>query len=321
MNNVNNIIRHIKQNKKSILIILGAFAGIVLIVQVLNGFTKESLENSSKNVKNTINNTNTSSVYQPNKTILSNTTIKESTAKENTEIIEQFIDYCNNGEVEKAYDLLTDECKENLYNNVNSFNNNYCKKIFTDKKEYNIQSWITYSDIYTYKVRFTENLLATGNNNSNSLEDYITIVKNNDELKLNINSYVARVNINKERTSHNITINIKYKDIYIDKEVYGVNATNNSENEIMLDSLNTLNGIQLIGENNTKYQALTNELSKYDVTVPIKNTKLIKIKVSKGYNNNRMVKKIIFSDIILDTGKYMLDKNNEVNKTTINVEL
>ena len=278
---------------------------------MLNSGTGSSENISAKNEK----------VYQPNKTVFGNTVIKENTAKDNNEIIDKFIKFCINGEIEEAYNLLTPECKEICYSSVESFKNNYCKKIFSNKDDYNIQSWITNDSNYTYKVRFTENLLATGKSSSGTLEDYITIVKNNDELKLNINSYITRVNINKEKTSHNITINIKYKDIYIDKEVYGVSVKNNLENEIMIDSLNTVDGIKLLGENDTKYQALTNELSKYDVTIPAKNTKLVKIKFSKRYNNKRTAKQIIFSDFILDIEKYYLDQDNEENKTTINIEL
>ena len=319
MYNVNNLIRNIRQNKKRIIIIIAMFAGIVLIVQVLNGIAKGILENRSTVEDKT--NMNTSSIYQPNKTILSNTTVNNISAKENTEIIDNFINYCNNGEIENAYNLLTDECKENLFNNVNSFKKNYYNKIFKEKKEYNLQSWITYSDRYTYKVRFTENLLATGNSNSNSIEDYITIINSEDRLGLNINYYIGREYLNSENKINNNIIKITYRDIYKDKEVYGVKVTNNLDNDILLDSLNTTTGIQLLGDNNVEYQVLINELSILDVTVPTKNTKLIKIKFSKEYNPRRKANKIIFSDIILDAEKHMSDPDNEENKTSINIEI
>lgn len=321
MFSVNKIIRYIRQNKKIIMITVGIIVGVAFIVQILNGIAKGILENGSRNEEQKNNNTNTSSLYQPNKTILSNTTIKESTAKENTEIIDKFIEYCNNGDTENAYNLLTEECREVLYKNIDSFKNNYYNKIFKERKEYNIQSWITYDNSYTYKVRFTENLLATGKSNNNTIEDYITIVNDNNNIGLNINSYVAREKLDKEVKNDNIIIKIRYKDIYIDKEAYCINVTNNSENEIMLDSLKTSTGIKLVGNNDTTYQALTNELGKYDVTVPSRNTKTIKIKFIKEYNQRRIEKQILFTNIILDTKKFAEDSNDENNKTSINVEL
>lgn len=321
MFNLNKIIRYIRQNRKTILVIIGIILSVAVLVQVLDRIAKGILENGSKNIENVNTNTNTSSVYQPNKTILSNTTVKEKAAKENNEIIDEFINFCNNGEIENAYELLSDECKKNMYNNMDSFKNNYYDKIFTEKKEYNIQSWITFNDNYTYKVRFNEDILATGRSNSNAIEDYITIVKNNDEVKLNINSYVLRENVNTESTSNDITIKVKFKDIYINKEEYFIDVTNNSDNDIMLDSLNTTTGIKLFGINNVEYQAYTNELGEYDVTVPSGNKKNINIKFSKEYNQQRKTKHLVFTDIVLNRKDFKNNINDDTNKASINIEL
>lgn len=321
MYNVNSVIRHIRQNKKKILIIIGAFVGVAIMVQVLNGFAKESLENSKTTNENNNTNSNTSTVYQPNKTIMSNTVIKESTAKDNTEIIDKFIQYCKNGNIEEAYNLLTPECKEKYYSSVETFEDDYCKSIFSDKENYNIQSWMNYMDTYTYKVRFTENLLATGKSNSDTIQDYITIVNTENGLKLNINSFVLREKIEKKVKNNNINIEVTYKDINIEKEEYLISVTNNTNTDIMLDSLETTEGISLFGSNTeATYQAITNELGKYDVTVPSGNTKYIKVKFYKQYNPRRTSNKIIFSDIILDIEKYKTNPNDEENKTSMVVE-
>lgn len=316
----NKIIRYINQNKKKILIIIAAIAGLIIVIQFLNGVAGSMLNSgtgSSENIS-----AKNEKVYQPNKTVFGNTVIKENTAKDNNEIIDKFIKFCINGEIEEAYNLLTPECKEICYSSVESFKNNYCKKIFSNKDDYNIQSWITNDSNYTYKVRFTENLLATGKSSSGTLEDYITIVKNNDELKLNINSYVSRQNIDKEEKRNNINVKVRYKDIYIDREEYLISVTNNTDNDVMIDSLNTTDGISLIGDNKKMiYQAFTNELGKYDVTVPSGNTKRIRIKFSKEYNLARSSKQIAFSDIILNIDKYKEDPNNEENKAKIVIEI
>ena len=299
--------------------VVGIIAGVIIVIQLLNAFTKKQLMNTSK-IENL--EVGTQNVYQPNKTILTNTTVGENQAKENNNIIEEFVQYCNNAETQKAYDLLTDECKEILYPTVDKFNNYYCKKIFTDKMQYNIQSWINDGDNYTYKIRFLQDILATGKYNSEAIEDYITIIEDNNQLKININSYIMRQKINRKQTSQDITVNIISKDIYKEYEEYEIKVTNNRDETILLDSLETVDGIELIGDSNdVKYQALTNELSNYDVKIPSKNTKTIKIKFRREYNPRRETSKIYFSNVILNEDKYEENKDDKSNKTTIEIQL
>ncbi len=313
------LIRYINQNRRKIILVVVIILSLIIVIQLLNSFAKKQLDNAAKEEKV---NVSTQNLYQPNKTILTNTTIGETQAKENTEIIEEFVQDCNNNEIQKAYDLLTDECKEVLYPTVDKFNNYYCKKIFAEKKTYNIQSWMNDENRYTYKVRFLENILATGKSNTDIIEDYITVIQKNKQIKININSYILRENINKEETSQGITINIISKDIYKEYEEYKIKVTNNRKEDILLDSLETVDSIKLIGDsNNVKYQALINELSNYDVKIPSENTKMIRIKFSKEYNSKRGVSKIYFSNVILNEKQYKENREDKNNKTMIEVKL
>lgn len=315
------IMRYINQNKRMILLVIGIIACIIIVIQLLNALAKKQMEESANKSKNNTT-INSSNIYNPNETVLTGTEITGQQAEENTQIIEKFIEYCNNGEVQQAYDLLTDECKQNVYSTIDKFNNNYYKKIFTSKRTYSIQSWMTGGNSYTYRVRFLENMLSTGSYNPQTYEDYITVVNANNQTKLNINSYITRKAINKEQSSSDVKINIEYKDIYKEYEEYVIKLTNNTDKEIMLDSLETVDGIKLIGEsNNVEYQALTNELSEYVLKTPSKSTRTIKIKFSKEYNSKREASKIQFLNIILDQDAYKENKNETTNKTQIEVKL
>ena len=95
----NKIIRYINQNKKKILIIIAAIAGLIIVIQFLNGVAGSMLNSgtgSSENIS-----AKNEKVYQPNKTVFGNTVIKENTAKDNNEIIDKFIKFCINGEIEE----------------------------------------------------------------------------------------------------------------------------------------------------------------------------------------------------------------------------
>ena len=51
------------------------------------------------------------------------------------EVIEQFVEYCNNGNVEEAYNLLSDECKDEMYKTLNDFKVSYYDQVFAGEKK------------------------------------------------------------------------------------------------------------------------------------------------------------------------------------------
>lgn len=314
----NRLIRYINQNRRKILLTIGIIAGIIIVIQTLNSIAKNSSNSKGKSTNNNVSNT---SVYQPSKTVISGEKVEEKKSNANEEIIDKFVKNCKEGNLENAYELLTDECKEVLFPTIERFNDYYYKKIFTGKSNYSLQSWISYGDNYTYKVRYTIDLLSTGNADIEPIEDYITIVNNNGENKLNINSYIGRRSINKTVTSNDITYNVKFIDIYMDKEEYFVNVKNDTMVAILLDSLETVDGIKLFGNSDKLvFQAYTNEFSEYDVTIPAKNTKTVRIKFAKDYNPKREAKKIAFSDIVLNKEEYKKNNGEEINKDNVIIE-
>ena len=57
-----------------------------------------------------------------------NEAVTEEQVKENKElIIDQFIKYCNSKDINNAYNLLSDDCKNEVFKNIETFNNNYIK--------------------------------------------------------------------------------------------------------------------------------------------------------------------------------------------------
>ena len=185
-----NLRRILFENRYQILIVIIAIILILCLIQVLNNIVKQ---NNQQTKTNSIQ----SSSYEPQETVILGEDITEEQQENNTQIMDKFIQFCNAKDIENAYNLLTDECKEVLFqSNIENFNKNYIEKIFTTPKIYNMQSWINgYSD--TYKVRILDDILSTGNT-GNVVEEYYTIVKQNGEYKLNLNSYIGRENIGKE---------------------------------------------------------------------------------------------------------------------------
>ena len=108
--------------------------------------------------------------------------------------INQFVQLCNEENVSEAYNMLSDECKEEVYPSLDSFSNNYYNAIFKGKKKnITVENWVN----NIYKVTFESDALSTGvYTQDGTIQDYITITKNeSNEFKLNINNYIGILNM------------------------------------------------------------------------------------------------------------------------------
>ena len=66
-------------------------------------------------------------VYRPAETIISGNDVSKEKLESDEEIVTQFVEYCNKKEYQKAYDLISDDCKNAIYPNLNRFKTRICR--------------------------------------------------------------------------------------------------------------------------------------------------------------------------------------------------
>ncbi len=311
---MNKLIRWYNKNRKIFWLSIVISIIVISLPRALNQYAKDK-----NNVGSSMNNTTT--YDNTNYSVISQETIKEETNEENNNIINTFIDYCNNRETENAYQLLTNQCKEKLYPTLDDFVNKYYNRIFGDKKSYSIQAWFSNNNYYTYKINFKEDMLSTGNANSSSIEDYYTIVYENGNYKLNINSYIGSIEIDKSAETDDIKISVISKDIFIDYEIYNINVESKIGKSILLDSLENTNTMYLEDSSGLHYDAYSHEIVREELRV--RAIKDVSIKFNKKYTTERKITKIVFEDIILDYNNYITYSNKSEfdNRTSVKIEL
>lgn len=299
-----NFIRYWNHNRKKIIIVIAIIAFIFILIRILDGYYKNKSINSSSPVID---------MTKPIQSVITGQKVDEKVTDKNMNCIDQFINYENNKEYEKAYSLLTDDCKEEYSNDVNTFINNYCTKIFATKKTYNLELWFNSGDAYTYKIKmYEENMLATGEGNlDKNIEDYITIVKGKDEDKISINGFIRKSNINKSNEINNIEVLIRSKKVYKDYETYNITIRNKTSNDILIGDRKNNKDIYLVDKDNIQYSAFLNELSTDSLLLKSGYEKNISINFNKIYDQNKIISEIKFKNIILDSEKYLNNKNNE----------
>ena len=296
---LNSIIRFYNLNKGKIWRIIIIVVAIILLIQVLNSIAKNSREESSNVVNGETSNKSQTSSKSPNimqtQVSTGGSDISKSDARNNQMLIANFVSYCNNKSITDAYNMLSEECKKELFSTEDEFNNKYLKKIFTNKKDYNIEAWKNTSVGVTYRVTYVDDILSTGKVGTNT-EDYITVDGNG---KLNIFRFIGSEKLNKSASNDIATIQILDKVVYDDYEKYSIRVTNNTKNTIMINRKEDNDGIYTVYSGSSeKYSAFISEIYEQNLTIEANQTKYLSIRINKLYTGDSAVKKMVFSDII-----------------------
>lgn len=297
-----NLIRYYNQNRKKIWGIVIIIASAILLLHLMN-YIYEQNRKKELTVENTLTtnvNTNTTTVTA-NKSVVTGESLSTNQLQTATEVIDNFISYCNNKELEKAYGLLTEECKKQMYDSLEVFEQAYYNNIFNgESKNCTVENWI--GD--TYKVKIADNLLATGKANEGySKQDYITVKKIEDEYKLNINNYIGYTEINETTNQNDITMEVIGKNTYIDYEEYTIKVTNNTENTILLDGRSNAKSLYLQDSKENAYSSYSHELTEPALTISSGQTKEVTIKFYSSYISTKKIQYIVFSDLLLYDGQ------------------
>ena len=105
----NKIIRFINRNRRMIIWAIAAIIYVLLLIKVQNNISIKGTQKSTES-----NNNLTRQERKSKDSIITDTKISNDKVKENYKLITELVDFCNN-EAQQAYDLLTEECKENLW--------------------------------------------------------------------------------------------------------------------------------------------------------------------------------------------------------------
>ena len=311
---MNKIIRMWNQNRKKIIIIALGVVFIFAIIQVLNQVAKEENQKKANNNVSQVQN------YQKLSTTSSRTgeVVSEEKTKTNVNIIENFVQACNNEDTKKAYDLLTDECKNTLFPTEQEFIDNYYNLIFKTKKTIDIENYKNSSKTNTYIVTFYEDSISTGNvSSSQNYGDYITVDK--DSQKLSINSLIKVKEINKSTEKNGIKITVLKQELYKDYEIYEIKAENYTDKTILLDTMSSSRNIYIMDNSKIKNTVAINEIADSLLQITSYGAKTMSMKFYKSYDSNSITKKVIFTDIVEDNAKY--EQENTTDRLKIEVEI
>ncbi|MCI8482288.1 MAG: hypothetical protein HFJ27_04340 [Clostridia bacterium] len=317
-----NIRRSLVENRYKI---LGGIVAIILVLYIIRTLNqnlyKKAQENMNNNTQNVTNQVVSTGIIPKEETVISGGDIPKNTQTTNEKVIDEFIQACNAHQLEKAYSLLSKQCQEVLYNSkIELFEKNYIKRIFNTSKTYSIQSWISKKNT-TYQVKIIQDMLASGDTNSKTIEEYYTIVREENGYKLNINSYMGREAINQNIQQNGLQISVLYKDMYREYEEYEIEIYNTTQNTILMDTKRTTNSVYLYGENEAKYPANLYEVDETKLEIAPNYKQKLKVSFQKRYSTQTNIFYMKWEDVILNKEEYENSTNKQEYSNQISISI
>lgn len=152
------------------------------------------------------------------------------------DLIDDYVTKCNNKEFSKAYALLTDDCKKNVFGDSEEKFAEYANLVFPHKKRYSIQNYSNHGDYYIYNIKIIDDIITTGLTGEEYAyyEEKIAIKQNGDKLQLCVNDYMGFEDLKKIAEDDYFKIRIENKIKYYGTEIYSIKITNKTEKTAVL---------------------------------------------------------------------------------------
>ena len=217
--------RFFRKNKKLLFIIFLIWSIIYLINRIIIALPTD---------------TEAETTYNPHSSILDTGSTPKSVQKPIEEIIKEYVGLLNEGNFQKAFDMLSDDCKEYSFkNDIELFMNHVYTKMPT-MKEYSIQNYsnIKYGNkqMFIYEVRYFDDILATGLTNSvyEYTQENITFYNGEDGLEMNFGDYIYHTDIKSIAENEYLKVDVIDKVVNYSMESYQVKFTNRSNYTIVI---------------------------------------------------------------------------------------
>lgn len=277
--------RFLRKNRRILFIVFIIWAIIFFIDKIVgnmnNGYVRED-------------------TYQPHTAIINNSKKVSSSMQESIdEIIEEYMTYCNDGEFEKAFNMISEECREYEFdNNIEKYMSYLYTKMPT-KKLYTIQNYSSAQyggkTMYIYQIKYTDDFLATGLTGSDysyTQENIIFYTDDDNELKMNVGNYMYHADIKNISENEYLKLDVVDKVVNYSIEQYQVKITNRSDYTIVISDGKETDEVLLKLPNEVRRPAET-----MDIVIEPKDTETLTFTFQKFVDDGDISNSIIFSSI------------------------
>ncbi len=157
------------------------------------------------------------------------------------DMIEEYVGYCNEGNYQKAFNMLSEDCRKYEFNDdIQEFRTHVLVKMPTPKK-YSIQDYSNtkYGNkrVYIYEIKYTDDLLATGLTNTTytfTSEKLTFYEDENNQMQMNAGNYIYHEDVKSISENEYLKIDVIQKTVNYSIETYEVKFTNRSNYTVVI---------------------------------------------------------------------------------------
>lgn len=156
------------------------------------------------------------------------------------EMIEEYVGYCNEGNYQKAFNMLAEDCRKYSFeDDITKFMDHVLTKMPTPK-QYTIQSYsntkVGSKKMYIYEIKYIDDILATGltNQEYKYTQENITFYDGENGVEMNVGNYIYHTDIKNISENEYLKIDVVDKIVNYSIETYEVKFTNRSDYTIVI---------------------------------------------------------------------------------------
>lgn len=197
--------------------------------------------------------------YEPHTAVIDSTTSTPKALQDPIEdLIEEYIGYCNEGNYQKAFNMLSEDCRKYEFeNDVEKFMEHVLVKMPVPKK-YSIQDYsnVKYGNkrLYIYEIKYIDDLLATGLTNStySYTSEKLTFYDGDNGIEMSAGNFIYYTDIKSISENEYFKIDIIGKIVNYSIESYQVKLTNRSNYTVVVADGQETNETALILPNEVR---------------------------------------------------------------------
>lgn len=241
--------------------------------------------------------------YDQHNPIISGSSAPKQVQDEIENLIEEYIDYCNNREYQKAYQMLSESCKKALYPRMQDFIL-YVDTVFDQKKLYAVQGYSNTDEVYIYQVKIFNDIMSSGltNEEFRYYDEKLVFQKEGEDYKLATRSYIGKAPEEIVTEDDNMKLWITDIQTTYDKITYTIKIRNKTDYTLVIANFKESNEIliNLSGE----YREIVKDTPTLYKPIVIESgiTDNFQLSFDKYFDENESVDQLLFNKVRLLDG-------------------
>ena len=183
-------------------------------------------------------------------------------------LIEEYVAACNDGNYQKAFDYLSEDCRKYEFeDNIEKFME-HVLSVTPTPRDYAAQNYsnIDLADgtpIYIYEIKYFNNFIETGLTNSDysySSEKVTFFYDKDNNLMMNVGDYIYHSDPDSITENEYLKVDIQDRRVEYKEEIYQILLTNRSQYTIVISDEQEVEEVNLILDNDANEKREMQEL-------------------------------------------------------------